>query len=192
MTYSQQRENIKVCPECGTNLINTARHCAVCNHQFIEADLSPAKGTSAKPKYPQMIISINLPVLFGLILLLVTIPAMIFFGLQKREKNNDLDAAARATGTYIATTYLSPTPSPTLTFTPGPPTPTNEVYTEYQVAPGDSCLSIAKRFNLYLDSLLSKNTDVDCSLLSVGTVLRIPKPTPTPEPTGTEETTPAP
>jgi hypothetical protein len=191
MTYSQHRENIKVCPECGTNLISTARHCAVCNYRFAEVAPLPAKGSSVKPQRPQMLISINLPALLGLILVLMAIPALVFFGLQKREKTHDLDSAAQATATYIATTYRSPTPTPTLTFTPGPPTPTTEVYLDYQVAPGDSCLSIAKRYNLYLDSLLAKN-DIDCSLLSVGTMLRIPKPTPTAELTGTEEVTPAP
>jgi hypothetical protein len=191
MSYSQHRENIKTCPECGTNLIRTAKHCAVCNYRFTEDNATPGAGVASKPRQLRGLLSLNLPVLLGLLLLIGAIPALVFFGMQKREQTRGLDSAAEATSTYLATTYISPTPTPTVTFTPGPPSATPVVYIEYVVVPGDSCLSISTRFNIFVDSLVLKN-GIDCSLLKIGTVLKIPPPVPTPEPTGTEDTTPAP
>jgi LysM repeat protein len=112
-------------------------------------------------------------------------------GQQKREQVKKLVTAGQTTATFLATTYVSPTPSPTPTFTPGPPTATPVVYIDYVVAPGDSCLSIATRFNIYVDSLVSKN-GIDCSLLNIGTLLKIPPPVPTQEPTNSGEGTAVP
>jgi hypothetical protein len=187
MKYPHQPENIKACPECGTNLINTARRCAVCGYRFEDASLAPAK-RKGSAKGPRLLfpITITLPFLLGLLLLLVAVNSLVILGFQKRDQTEIMLAAAQATSTYIATTYVSPTPSPTLTFTPAPPTETPIVDIEYTVVEGDSCLSICTRFNLYLDSLLRKN-DIDCAALKIGTVLQIPQPTATPEPTKTKE-----
>lgn len=183
MTYPHSPENIKVCPECGTNLIKTARRCAVCGHSFTETDLKPSEEEGGAHKQPrQMLVSINLPVLLGLIILFVSMIGLMILGLQKRDQTKTLAAAEQATATYIATTYVSPTPTATAVHTPAPPTQTPVVDIEYTVVSGDSCLSIAKHFNIYLDSILARN-NIDCAVLKIGTVLKIPHPTATPEST---------
>lgn len=185
MTYPQQPKNIKVCPECGNSLINTALRCTVCGYRFANNyDTQVNEESRLRKPLRLAAVTMNLPVLLGLIILFLAGGALIYFGMQKREQMRTLVAAEEATATFIATTYVSPTPPPTATFTPLPPTETPEVDIEYTVASGDSCLSIAKRFNLYLDSILIKN-DIDCGALQIGTVLKIPHPTATPEATST-------
>lgn len=190
MIHSHQPEHIKTCPGCGTSLINTAKHCAVCGYQFSDAENEPlVEGAGSRKPRPKMLVTLNLPVLLGFIILLLVVNTLIILSFQKREETRNLNAAAEATSTYIATTYLSPTPAPTETRTPGPPTETPIVYIEYTVVSGDSCISIATKFNIYVDDLTAKNKDLDCGLLNIGTVLRIPPPEPTEAPT---ESTPAP
>jgi len=191
MNYLHRCENIKVCPGCGTNLINTAKHCAACGYSFTDVDIQPLKDEGRTHGRRQMQVTLNLPVLLGLLILLLAINALVILGFQNRDRTKVLIAAGQATGTYIATTYVSPTPSSTMTSTPGPPTATPVVYIEYVVVSGDSCLSIADHFNIYLDSLLAKN-EIDCAQLNIGTVLRILPPTPTPESTSTAAGTLAP
>lgn len=183
MSYLRQPKNIKTCPDCGTNLIITAKHCAVCGYRYPEEEIQQLLEASSPPKPRRFSPLLNkLLLLLGLLVALLGLSNLLVFGLQKREETRILAAAAQTTATYIATTYISPTPQPTPTNTPGPPTPTPEVVIEYTVAEGDSCLSIVTRFNIDLGSLLQKNRDLDCTLLSLGTVLEIPAPTPTPEP----------
>lgn len=182
MTYPHSPENIKVCPQCGTNLIRTARRCAVCGYRFTDASSpagqAPGELHQSNRSVPPVV---SLPVVIALVALLISMFALLILGLQKRSQTKALVAAEQATATYLATTYISPTPSPTSTFTPAPPTRTPVVDIEYTVAPGDSCFSIVKQFNIDLNSLLMRN-DIDCSLLKIGTVLKIPHPTETPEP----------
>jgi LysM repeat protein len=185
MIYPHQPENIKVCPGCGTSLIDTAKRCAVCGYSFTASAPETLKDEPG-PRRRQgfMPVTISLPVLLGLIMLLLAMNTLVILGLQKRDQTKALVNAAQSTATFIATTFVSPTPSPTLTRTPAPPTETPVVDIEYVVVSGDSCLSIAKHFNLYLNSILLKN-DLDCSVLKIGTVLKIPHPTATPEATST-------
>ena len=182
MTNPHPSENIKVCPQCGTNLSRTARRCAVCGYSFPDtgdqAGQAPGEPLRLRRSAPPVA---SLAIVIGLAVLLVFMVALVILGMQKREQTQAQVAADRATATYIATTYISPTPSPTLTFTPAPPTRTPVVDIEYTVVSGDSCLSIVKQFNIDLNSLLMKN-DIDCSLLKIGAVLKIPHPTETPEP----------
>ena len=197
MTYPHHPENIKVCPQCGTNLISTARRCAVCGYHFTEIDPSagqtPLGESPARAPAPRRlgVVTLNLPLLLGLIILVISLNALVVLGLQKRGQTKALVAAGEETATYIATTYVSPTPSPTETHTPAPPTRTPVVDIVYTVASGDSCLSIVTRYHINLGSLLLKN-DIDCSLLKIGTVLKIPHPTPTPEPMDTTAVTTTP
>jgi LysM repeat protein/rubredoxin len=177
MINSHQPENIKECPECGTNLIANAKHCAVCGYIFMDAEPGPLKNETIQRR--PMVVMVNLPVILGMIFLLVAVNLVVIFGLQKRDQTKIRVASDQATSTYIATTFVSPTPLPTDTYTPAPPTITPVVYIEYVVVSGDSCISIAERFNIFVDSLLAKN-DIDCATLNIGTVLRIPPPAPTP------------
>jgi hypothetical protein len=192
MNYPRQPENTKICPGCSTCLSITAKRCAVCGHRFTAAEPETGKNEPGLGK-PQrrMLITLSLPVLLGLILLLLAINTLVILGLQKRERTKVLVDAAQATSTYIATSFVTLTPSPTVSLTPAPPSETPLVDIEYTVVSGDSCLSIAKRFDIYLDSLVRKN-DIDCALLNIGTVLKIPRPTAMPEATSTAVETVAP
>ena len=190
MTNTHQPEHIKACPGCGTSLIVTARHCAVCGYQFTDAAVDlPVDGLYARKPRPKMLVTLNLPLLLGFIVLLLAVNTLIILSFQKREETKVLNAAADATSTYVATIYVSPTPAPTETNTPGPPTETPVVLIEHTVVSGESCISIAQKYNIYVDDLLLKNKDLDCGLLNIGTVLRIPPAEPTAAPT---ENTPVP
>jgi LysM repeat protein len=192
MTHPHQPENIKICPACGTCLIVTARRCAACGYVFTAVEGEPPIEVSEPRSRGQpMQVTISLPALLGLVIIFVSMSIIVVLGLQKREQTRTLVDAEEVTSTFIATSYVSPTPLPTATRTPAPPTVTPEVEIEYTVASGDSCLSVARKFHLMLDSLLSKNRDIDCSLLPIGTVLTIPNPTATPETPNTPEATSA-
>lgn len=191
MTYSHQPENIKICPECGTNLIHTARRCAVCGYRFTDDELKTTEEQQPKKRSLFTPVTINLPILIGMVLVVISVTSLFVLGLKKRDQTKALVAAEEATATYIATTYVSPTPPPTATFTPAPPTETPVVDIDYTVVEGDSCLSIAKHFSVDVNALLLKN-DIDCSLLKIGTALKIPHPTETPIPVSTAVATTAP
>lgn len=53
----------------------------------------------------------------------------------------------------------------------------------YTVVANDTLIGIATRFGISLDALLAANPGVDPQFLAVGTVLRIPAPQSTPQPT---------
>jgi LysM repeat protein len=78
--------------------------------------------------------------------------------------------------TPLPTDYVSPTPSPTITPTPTP------VY--YEVQLNDDMYSIAFRYDLSPDVIMTANPDVDPRAMTVGMTLLIPI-TPTPPPTTT-------
>ncbi len=159
----------------------------MCGYVFTATETTPQKKRPAQNGSGQgMQVTINLPVILGLIILLVSMNIMVVLGLQNRKQTLLQVAAEQTTATFIATTYVSPTPSPTATRTPAPPTATIEPEIEYTVISGDSCLSIVTKFKISYDSLVSKNKQLDCSLLKIGTVLIIPHPTATPEPTNTK------
>ncbi len=84
------------------------------------------------------------------------------------------------TVTPLPTDYVSPTPSPTITPTPTP------VY--YEVQLNDDMYSIAFRYGLSPDVLMTANPEVDPRAMTVGMTLLIPiTPTPPPTPTATSE-----
>jgi LysM repeat protein len=80
------------------------------------------------------------------------------------------------TATPLPTDYVSPTPSPTIT-----PTPTDVTY---EVQLNDDMYSIAFRYGLSPEVLMTANPDVDPRAMTVGMTLLIPI-TPTPPPTAT-------
>jgi LysM repeat protein len=95
-----------------------------------------------------------------------------------------VESTLTMTITTTATVTITPTPTATATieptFTPLPPV-------EYTVASGDTCSSIAGRFKVSINSIiLSNNLPASC-ILSIGTKLKIPQPTPTasPQPSAT-------
>ena len=178
MIHLRQPENTKICPGCGTCLIDTARHCSVCGYLFLEPELQAPK----PPRGPQRLrVTLSVPGFFILIAALLVMNTVVILGWQKREETKTTVQAVNATSTYVATTYVTPTPTSTATRTLAPPTPTTVPKVEYTVVSGDSCISIANRHQVSVDDLVRLNK-IDCALLSIGTVLEIPKPTATPEP----------
>jgi LysM repeat protein len=83
------------------------------------------------------------------------------------------------TATPLPTDYVSPTPSPTIT-----PTPT-DVY--YEVQLNDDMYSIAFRYGLSPDVLMTANPEVDPRAMTVGMTLLIPITPPPPTATPTSE-----
>ncbi len=87
------------------------------------------------------------------------------------------------TPTPLPTDYSSPTPSPTITPTPTP------VY--YEILLGDDMYSIAFRFQVSPEAIMTANPDVDPRAMKVGTKLLIPiTPKPQTSPTATVELSP--
>lgn len=188
MMLNHQPENTKICPGCGTCLMNSARHCSVCGYVFLEVETEAV----AKPPPPKRLrVTLSVPGFVALLLTLLIMNTVLILGWQKRAETKTLVQAADATSTFVATTFVSPTPSPTVTRTVAPPTETVVPQIEYTVVSGNSCLSVAAQFQVSLGSLLNEN-EIDCDLLKIGTVLVIPRPTPTPEPTVTPVETTAP
>lgn len=89
--------------------------------------------------------------------------------------------SATPSATPLPTDYTSPTPSPTVT-----PTPT-QVF--YEVQTGDDMYSIAFRYGLSPQAIMTANPTVNPRIMSVGTTLLIPI---TPVPGTTQTATPAP
>ncbi len=74
-------------------------------------------------------------------------------------------------------TPLPPTETPTITNTPEPSlTPTPSGPTEYTVEVGDTLFSIAEKFGVTMDLLISFNALADPNNIGVGTKLLIPPP----------------
>jgi LysM repeat protein len=98
-----------------------------------------------------------------------------------------ISAAEPATATATASPTATASQTPTITVTPSPvSTWTLEPPIEYTVVQDDLCSSIAYNFHVSVDSIIQLN-GINCDMLSVGTVLKIPRPTPTasPAPTNT-------
>ena len=89
--------------------------------------------------------------------------------------------SATSSATPLPTGYSSPTPSPTVT-----PTPTPVIY---EVQTGDDMYSIAFRYGLSPQAIMTANPTVNPRAMSVGTTLLIPI---TPVPGTTATATPAP
>jgi LysM repeat protein len=182
MMHKNLPEHTKLCPGCGTCLMNSARHCSVCGYVFLEVVDEPVH----RPKASNPLqVTLSVPGFVALVLLLLIMNTVFILGWQKRSETKVLVRSVNATATFEATTFVSPTNAPTETRTSAPPTNTVEPEIMYTVVSGDSCLSISARFQVSLDSLAHENDDLNCDLLNIGTVLTIPRPTATPEPTVT-------
>jgi LysM repeat protein len=165
----------KVCPTCGTRQSEDAIRCLVCG-----ADLTPSAkaGKSAEKgvqgsRMPE--ITLSLPVALFMLLIILGLGATILF-ITLRSTGRVVEPTVTPTITITLTPTPTSTPeTPTPTSTPEPtPTPLS-----YTVAPNDTCISIARVFDISVQSiLLLNNLSSDC-ILSVGRLLLIPQPTPT-------------
>lgn len=183
MSPENQPNTTKICPTCGTRLGINATRCSVCGSNLAPSvAVASAKAVSG-PRIPE--VTLSLPIVFGLGVLLLVIGAGVVYAiLQGLGGKSPATAGAAATITPTRTTTVTVTMTPTVTQTPTlQPTATLEPPVEYKVATGDTCGGIAYNFGVSVNSIVVLNgLSSDCTNLSVGQTLKIPKPTPTPSP----------
>lgn len=187
MSPESSTKPTKVCPTCGTRLSESATRCMICG-----TDLTPARSGGTKPvpavrpaRMPE--ITLSLPAALGFLALFLLIGAVLVF------------LALRSTGRVIEPTpQPSPTVTPTITLTPTetlPPTPVPTATPlppiEYTVGAGDTCSSIALVFGVSVQSIIVQNNLSTSCTIFPGTVLKIPRPTPTVTPPPTATLSPA-
>lgn len=170
----------RVCPNCGTRLAETATRCAVCGTQ-----LQPGP---ARQVFPSRLAGVSPGVTLGWSTLiggaaLFMIAGALIIAFLARSGRGFSPASPSQTPTVTSppTDTLSPsdTPAPTPTVTPLPPV-------SYVVAQNDTCLGLAIRYNVSVQSILQlNNLPASCNNLAVGQKLLIPQPTQTPLPPST-------
>ena len=170
-----------ICPTCGTRANKKAATCLVCG-AALSSSRKPQKTNESPIQVTQMpTISFSAPVII-LLLIVMVVAGGGFTYLALNLTGNLAEPDDTPTPT------LTPLPSqtatleiPTLPPTPLPsPTPLT-----YQVQAQDTCISIAYIFNISVQSIVVENgLSSDC-VLSIGTTLRIPQPTPTATPLAT-------
>ncbi len=182
-------QNAKLCPTCGTRVSEDAARCPVCGAEIDNGkdSLAPDEKAVRGSRMPQ--ITLSLPVA----LLLLAVFLAVGAGMVYLATSGKSAAAVETTPTPTRTPTITPSPSPT-PFTPTPtytplPSPTPLSYT---VASGDTCLAIAARFEVSVQSIvLLNNLPAACNTLYPGQELLIPHPTPTPTPLATATLSPA-
>ncbi len=165
-------EKKRICPTCGTRVKEDAERCLVCGSSLsgTKTDAQVVSGG----RMPE--ITLGLPVAIGLVVLFLAIGAgMVYLALTQTGVMVNTTVTPTPTVTVTSTPTTTPEP-PTLTPTPMPsPTPLT-----YFVAPNDTCLAIAARFEVSIKSIvLLNNIPASCDTLFEGQELKIPHPTPT-------------
>jgi LysM repeat protein len=183
MSPENSTPKTKVCPTCGTRLNENATRCLVCGRTFQESSTSTAKGVNPSVKSPRLPeLTITLPIALVLILLFIAIGAGAVYGILQGT-GKVVEPTVTPTASLTPTVTLTATITPTNTVMPSA-TPLPDI--EYTVKDRDTCLSIAYAFNVSTNSIILKNNlSVEC-VLSIGTKLLIPQPTPTAAPLPTE------
>lgn len=182
MSPDKSTENKKICPTCGTKIKADAERCLVCGSK-LNGSKKDAEEVFKGSRIPK--ITVGLPIAILLVALFLAVGAgMVYLALQQTGQVGD-PITVTPTITQTATPTITPTPAtPTLTPTPQPsPTPLT-----YTISAGDSCLTIAARFEVSIQSIVLLNDiPASCDTLYEGQTLLIPHPTPTasPYPTAT-------
>ena len=167
-----ENQQEQLCPTCGSKVKEGAERCLVCGSKLGGKEEAQVVRGSRMPE-----ITLGLPAAIALVVLFLSVGGgLIYIALQQ-------------TGQVVETT-VTPTPSqtitPTTTATPQTPTPTGTPVPSptpftYTVAAGDSCLSIAARFEVSIKSIVRlNNIPASCDTITEGQELLIPHPTPTP------------
>ncbi|NIS82832.1 MAG: LysM peptidoglycan-binding domain-containing protein [Anaerolineales bacterium] len=167
----------RICPTCGSGLGPSATRCVVCG-----TSLHPEAGHRRTGSSAQITLSIPLAIallaIFSLIAAGLTFAATRFMGSTPSEA-----PAETATITLTITSTLEPTPTETII-----PSPTVLPTIEYTILEFDTCIGIAVRYDISVQSILQMNPSLTSQcILSVGQKINLPQPTPTasPEPTAT-------
>ena len=160
---------LRLCPLCGSRVAENATKCLVCGTK-----LSRAEARASKPVrrvYPS---PFTLLVLVTLILL-----GMLLVGLAT-------GAVPRPSLLRFPTPTITPTFTPRPTQTPTPtdtdtPTPTDTPLPPipYVIKTGDSCLAIAIRYDVSVESIILQNHLDPACTVAVGHTIQVPQPTPT-------------
>lgn len=146
---------------------------------------APAPAPGATPTAAPAVrgVSLPLPAVIVIVLLFLLMGGALMLG-----ATGLLPIFAPPTPSVTPTPTVPPTftPAPTATETPAP-TPTPLPPVDYTVAANDSCISIAFRFNITLQTLLDANGLSQACAIFVGQKLTVPQPTytPTAPPTNT-------
>ncbi len=166
-----------ICPTCGTKVSESATQCVVCG-----TELKEKGGVLTGRQRAQ--ISLSVPVALFFLVLFSLVSAGLTFGAMQIIPAGEDEPTPSATASQTPT--QTSTPEPTFTHTPEPTyTPLPPI--EYTIATGDSCVGLAFFYDVSVRSIIElNNLGVDC-LLSVGTTILVPQPTPTntPQPTAT-------
>jgi LysM repeat protein/ribosomal protein L40E len=173
--------HMKTCLQCGSRTGGDAKKCSVCGHQFTQAAPGSTRGKRGASSLsgnsiPQF--NLSLPLAIGMLLMAIIIGAgLTYFGLSQSDR------------IAVPTGIPSITPSPSITATSAPETPTLTSTpfptlppSSYTVQQNDTCGSVAAIFNVSVQSIVLQNAlNADCSLF-IGQVLSVPQPTYTPTP----------
>lgn len=173
------RTSSAVCPKCGSRVSATATRCVVCGN--------PLRPTSGASRRASAQISLSLTAAIGLLAGFALLASGLTFAATRLT---GIGEAAEPTATPSLTPTITPTLEPTATETPIP-SPTPEPPIEYTVVENDSCGALAAFFDVSVQSIVQENDLPSTCPLSIGQVLRIPRPTPTPLPPPTETLSPA-
>jgi len=178
MTTETDSKPTKLCPTCGSRVSEDAARCLVCGSDLTKDGERPTSPQKSVQGSRMPVVTLSLPAAIGLLGLFLAIGAtMVFFALQRTGRV--VDPTPTPTVTLTLTPSVTPTPvPPTSTWTPLPsPTPLS-----YTVSEGDTCLAIAARFEVSVQSIILLNALGSSCLIAPGDQLLIPHPTPTASP----------
>jgi LysM repeat protein len=127
-------------------------------------------------------LTLSLPAALGALALILLIGASaVYFSLRSGIAGPQI-VNPTVEGTATMTATITSTPTETLAPT-ALPTDTPLAPFDYTVQAGDTCGGIAVSFGISVNSIvILNNLPAGCSVISVGTVLKIPYPTATPAP----------
>jgi LysM repeat protein len=167
----------RMCPTCGTSLGENATRCVVCGTEISQ------RGTHSSSQASRQI-TLSIPIAIGLLVVFSLIAASLTYGFTRVLRGSQ-SVAPSETPTLTPTNTRTPEPTATETIVPSPtPLPT----LEYVIRENDTCIGIAVRYDVSVQSILQLNPRLTAQcLLSVGQTLYLAQPTPTstPEPTAT-------
>jgi LysM repeat protein/ribosomal protein L40E len=178
----------KLCPTCGTRLSEKATRCVVCGSEFSATPKPKGKSERAVQGARMPEVTLSLPAALGLLVVFLVIgAAALYFTLQGTHKIQ----SPTVTPSPTETATITPTPTETLVPTETP-TLTPEPPIEYTVKSGDNCITIASLYGSSVAAIVSLNSlNSTCTNLSIGQVIKVPRPTPTPLPPPTATLEPA-
>jgi LysM repeat protein/ribosomal protein L40E len=178
---ADSKENeTRVCPRCGTRLGPSATRCVVCG-----SEVRSVSGLRALGRRFDITLSLPLALLL-LVIFTVLSAGLTFAAMRLTGAGSGATPTSTVSATPTITQTLEPSPTATLwpTETPLPPT-------EHTISLNETCIGLAAFYEVSVRSIIELNPGLQCDLLTVGTVILIPHPTPTPTAPPTATLSPA-